>query len=536
MDPFPSFFRTLQRRQARNVYSWTLWYLEKLLWEFQTGPLLKELEDLSNSVAYKPCAPPELASENRSHKLSRDLTNNSVVELAAFIRSRSVSPVEVITSHLRRIDQLNPQLNAIVTLAPDALDRARVAQAELMSGKEVGPLHGVPLTIKDTIDTAGLRTTSGSRLRANYVPDRDASAVARLKAAGAIILGKTNIPEMALPYETDNPVFGRTNNPYALERTPGGSSGGEAAAIAACLSPAGLGSDLSGSIRVPAHFCGIVGLKPTTGVVSMEGHTPAAEGLLSLGACIGPMARTVADVSLLFNVVAEAERLAPPPTDFDLRGLGVAWYADAEGAPVSEETRSAVKTAAQALRAAGLEIREEKPPGISAGPRLWIELFSSAAGDQLSEFYRGREDEGGPLVSSLLRNRESQTDLSVKISRAERVAAAVVERAQLREDLLRWMEKTPLIVAPVGSTPAFAHGARRVEVNGESVSVFRAFSYPQACNVFGLPAIVVPAGQTAQGLPIGVQVIGRPFEDRTVLAAAAVIEAALGGWRAPREF
>src|SRR5260221_4759602 len=227
-------------------------------------------------------------------------------ELAALIQSRAVSAIDVVEAHLRRIEQVNPALNAIVTLNPNIIEQARSAETELMSGKAVGPLHGVPLTIKDTIDTGGLRTTSGSRLRANHIPDRDATVVARLKAAGAIILGKTNTPEMALPYETDNPVFCRTNNPHDLTRTPGGSSGGEGAAIAAFLSPAGIGSDLSGSIRVPAHFCGIAGLKPTMGRVPMEGHTPKAIGALSLGACIGPMARTVEDLELLFNVMADS--------------------------------------------------------------------------------------------------------------------------------------------------------------------------------------------------------------------------------------
>ena len=473
--------------------------------------------------------------------MDEDLTNKSAFELAALIRSHAVSPVEVVEAHLRRIDQINPLLNAIVTLAPDILDKARAAEAYLMSGKAPGLLHGVPLTIKDTIATEGLLTTSGSPLRAKHIPDRDATAVAQLKAAGAIILGKTNTPEMAIPYETDNPVWGRTNNPYAVERTPGGSSGGEAAAIAACLSPAGLGSDLSGSIRVPAHFCGIVGLKPTTGVVSMDGHTPSAEGLLSLGACIGPMARTIDDLALLFRIIAEAppRELNTASTDgvTNVRGLRVAWYADDGIAPVTDETRAAVKAAALALSDAGLEVNEERPPGVSAGSRLWIELFSRAASDQLQEFYRGREDESGPLVSALIiGDREPETDLRYKIGKAERVAAAVLEREGLREELLRWMKTTALILAPVGSTAAFEHGAQRLEVNGRSIGVFRAFSYSQTFNVFGLPSVVVPAGQSAEGLPIGVQIIGRPFEEETVLAAAAVIEGTLGGWQRPPQF
>src|SRR5882672_1513484 len=188
-----------------------------------------------------------------------DLTALSATRLAALIRERVISPVEVVETYLRRIAELNPSLNAIVTLAPDLIEQAQAAEATLVRGEEVGPLHGVPLTIKDTIETAGLRTTSGSVIRAEHIPERDAPAVARLKAKGAIILGKTNTAEMAMDYTADNPVFGRTNNPHDFSRTPGGSSGGEAAAIATQMSAAGLGTDLAGSIRIPAHFCGIAG-------------------------------------------------------------------------------------------------------------------------------------------------------------------------------------------------------------------------------------------------------------------------------------
>ena len=396
--------------------------------------------------------------------------------------------------------------------------------------------------MKDTIETQSLRTTSGSVLRASHVPDRDATVVARLKAAGAIVLGKTNTPEMAIPYESDNPVFGRTNNPRRLDLTPGGSSGGEAAAIAAGLSPAGLGSDLSGSIRVPAHFCGIVGLKPTTGVVPMDGHTPSADGLLSVAACIGPMARTVADLDLILKIIADTRHLRTSDDSasfqqdsLEQRGLRVAWYPDDGVAPVTEETRGAIIAAAHALSDAGFEVNAEKPPGISQGSRLWIELFSRAATEQLRAFYLSRENEAGPLVSRLLQGFES-TDLQGKISQAENAAAAVLEREQLREALLHWMKKTPLILAAVGSTPAFEHGARRVTVKGESISVFRAFSYSQTFSVFGLPSVVVPAGLSVEGLPIGVQIVGRPFDESTVLAAAAILEESLGGWQRPALF
>ena len=451
-----------------------------------------------------------------------------------------MSPVEIVEAHLRRIEQINPALNAIITIAEDAIDRARQAEADLTAGKNAGPLSGLPVTIKDTIDTAGLRTTSGSRIRANRIPHQDAAVVARLKSAGAIILGKTNTPEMAIPYETNNPVFGRTNNPHNLRMSPGGSSGGEAAAIAACLSPAGIGSDLSGSIRVPAHFCGIAGLKPTTGRVSMDGHTPAATGPLSLGACIGPMARRVEDLAMLFKLLAD-------PTQFEmsqdeslqigrdqLRGLRVAWYTDDGVAPVSDEIRGGVEAAARALAAAGLQVNEVTPPGISRGTHLWVELFSQAAAKEIASLYRGKEDEAGSTVVHLLREFDEQpSDFEDKIKTAERLADALLERERLREELLRWMKMTPLILAPVGATVAFEHGAERLEVKGETISVFRAFSYAQTFNVFDLPSVTVPTGQSSEGLPIGVQIIGQPFNEQIVLAAASLIETSLGGWQPP---
>ena len=329
-------------------------------------------------------------------------------------------------AHLAQIDRLNGQLNAIVTLAPDLLEQAQEAESMLVSGQTLGPLHGVPITIKDTIPTAGIRTTSGSLARKDYVPTRDATAVARLKAAGAIILGKTNTPEMAIPYETSNEIFGRTNNPYDQRLTPGGSSGGEAAAIAACLSPGGVGSDLSGSIRVPAHFCGIVGLKPTSGLIPMDGHVPAAKGVLASGACIGPMARTVADVSLLFAVLAGIDSRPSLLTD-QVRGLKVSWYESDGVSPVSPETRSAVRAAVEALERAGLDCQEKRPAAVESGSRLWVELFAEAAANDLREFYSGCEHLAGALAGKILntdarRNQRGQMSLS-KLLMSETVCA-----------------------------------------------------------------------------------------------------------------
>ncbi|HEX7721307.1 MAG TPA: amidase [Pyrinomonadaceae bacterium] len=457
-----------------------------------------------------------------------DLLSKSLPEVALLITSRAISSVDLVETYLNRIEEVNPALNAVVTISPDVLESARCCDSELARGNIIGPLHGIPLTIKDTIATKGMRTTSGSRLRADDIPQQDAPVVTRLKAAGAIILGKTNVPEMAIPYETDNPVFGRTSNPHDLSRTPGGSSGGEAAAIAAGLSPAGIGSDLAGSIRVPAHFCGIAGLKPTTGSVPMEGHLPLAIGALSLGASIGPMARRVADLALLFSVIADkSEARFFDEGVNELGSARVAWFTHDEVAPVTEDVANAVRQAASILSEAGLNIVEERPPSISQAPGLWVELFSRVANEQIQSFYRGREQEAGPLVSALFQTPHLET-FEEKANAAETLANAVLERERLREELLRWMRQTPLIVAPVSATPAFTHGATRVDVKGESISVFRSCSYSQTFNVFGLPAAVVPVARTRDGLPIGVQVICRPHNERSVLAAAAIIEQSAG--------
>jgi Asp-tRNA(Asn)/Glu-tRNA(Gln) amidotransferase A subunit family amidase len=272
----------------------------------------------------------------------------------------------------------------------------------------------------------------------------------------------------------------------------------------------------------------------------MEGHTPSASGVVALGACIGPMARRIEDLALLFGVLAEPTQFEAAQNEseiFDLkrlRGARVAWYTDDRVVPVADEIKLAVKSAAQALADAGLEIIDEIPPGISKAPQLWIDLFSRAANSEIAALYRGREDEAGPQVARLLRSfSEESNEFEDRIETAERLAGAVLERERAREELLRWMKTTPLILAPVGATAAFAHGAARVEITGQSISVFRAFSYSRTFNVLGLPSVAVPAGQASAGLPIGVQIIGRPFEERTVLAAAAIIEEALRGWRGP---
>lgn len=462
-----------------------------------------------------------------------ELTGLSAKKMAELVRGRAVSPVEVVEAYLDRIEELNPSLNAIVSLAPDILERAREAEEAVMRGQSLGPLHGVPVTVKDTFDVAGLRSTSGSLVRAGRVPERDAGAVARLRAAGAIILGKTNVPEMALTYDSENPVFGRTNNPHDLTRTPGGSSGGEAACAAASLSCAGLGSDLVGSIRIPAHFCGIPGLKPTAGTVSGEGHCPEMTGRLKEAAAFGPMARYVEDLALMFDVLigSNADTSLSELQDAELLSLRVAWYVHDGCVPVTQETSQAVERAAHALADAGIEVRNERPAGVERGAALWLERFSPDVIDAVRMVYRTPQDEerAGSAVRALLRRAAN----AYAKSDAERFKIDE-ECASLRQSIIEWMDTTPIILAPVGAVTAFEHGARKVRVEDEEINVFDAFSYAQAFNSFNLPVACVPAGRTSEGLPVGVQIVGRPFHEKTVLKVARLLEEALGGWQPPQ--
>lgn len=452
-----------------------------------------------------------------------DLTSLSLSELSKLLQLRAVSPVEVVEAHLRRISEINPGLNAVVTLAEDSIEHAKWAEDVITRGESKGPLQGLPLTVKDTIETAGLRTTSGSLMRANFVPQADAPAVARLKEAGAIIIGKTNAAEMAMDYTAYNPVFGRTNHPQDSSRTPGGSSGGEAAAIAAHMSPGGIGSDLAGSVRIPAHFCGIAALKPTAGRVPGGGQMPPANGPYSLGSVVGPMARNVADLSLLYSSLSGTPLPFISEHQVGLRGARIAWYADDDVSPVTTETRAAVQTAARILEDAGLRVEERRPPGIERGHELWLKMFSRASVLFLRSIYTGNEEKGGDFVSWRLAHADDEP-----VQTIDEYINSWMERDFLRGELVRWMEDVPIILAPVGATAAFEHGAHKVEVNGQNTSIFRAFSYCQTYNVFDLPVVVVPVGKTAEGLPIGVQVIGRPFEEEAVLAAASLIEGGLG--------
>src|SRR6266852_4045191 len=334
----------------------------------------------------------------------------SAVSMAERIRRKELSPVELVESHLSRIQELNPKLNAFVQVdAEGARRQARVAEAAVGNAEELRPLHGVPISIKSSIEVAGLRRESGSKMRAGFVAAQDAPLVIRLRQAGAIILGVTNTPEMLMAWETDNLLYGRTNNPWDLERTPGGSSGGEAAAIAAGMSAGGVGSDGGGSIRVPAHFSGICGLKPTPGRIPATGHFPVSAGPFALLGVVGPMARTVGDLKVLFEVMQcpdDGDPSAAPvpvrwPENDDLKGLRIGYFEDDGRTPVTPETRAAVRTAAEGLRRAGFQVQPFRPEELELARQLWWKIFGVAGGMVLGPMMQGHEAEISPLLRRL---------------------------------------------------------------------------------------------------------------------------------------
>jgi Asp-tRNA(Asn)/Glu-tRNA(Gln) amidotransferase A subunit family amidase len=457
--------------------------------------------------------------------------------MAEEIRKKKISPVELVEAHLARIEQLNPRLNAFVQVDAEGARRAaREAESAVMREKILGPLHGVPVSVKSSLAVAGLRCESGTRLRAGVVPDQDAPLVARLRAAGAIVLGVTNTPELLMAWETDNLLYGRTNNPWDVERTAGGSSGGEAAAIAAGMSAGGVGSDGGGSIRVPAHFSGICGLKPTPGRIPATGHYPVSAGPFALIGVVGPMARAVADLKVLFEVMQGPEvgdTCAAPvalrwPSEEGVRNLRVGYFEDDGRTPVTVETRTAVRTAAEGLRRAGFQVEHFQPEGIEEARQLWRQFFVVAGGMLIRPMFEGREAELSPILKQFLEWSAAEPGLS-----GEMMIEAWIGRDVLRAKFLAKMEKYPILLCPVAAIPAFRHGERSWQVEGKTVNYLDAWSYAEFFNLLGNPAAVVPVGRSAEGLPIGAQIVGRPWEEEEVLAVAAALEKECGAWEIP---
>jgi Asp-tRNA(Asn)/Glu-tRNA(Gln) amidotransferase A subunit family amidase len=456
--------------------------------------------------------------------------------MAAAIRDRRFSVVELVQAHLRQIRRLNASLNAFVSIDEErAIAMAKVADALVAARGPLGPLHGVPVTVKSSIDVAGLLCETGTRLRKGYVPESDAPLVSRLKSAGAIVLGNTTVPECLMAWETHSALYGQTNSPWDQERTPGGSSGGEAAAIAACCSAGGIGSDGGGSIRVPAHFSGICGLKPTPGRIPATGHFPASVGPFALLGVVGPMARTVQDLQLLFDAVAGPDNGDPngvplPLKKVDqtaLRKSRIGYFEDDGRVPVTPETRAAVQQAAQALRDDGFNVDPFLPAGLEEAHRLWHVLFIDGVAMLLRQAYAGREADMYEIVREILDYAEKDPPIT-----AQSLLDTLFGRDILRARFLEQMDRYPILLCPVSASPAFRHRERAWTIEGKTVEYVDSFCYSQWFNLLGNPAVVVPMGRSPEGLPIGIQIVGRPWEEERVLAVAACVERA-GGWKEP---
>ena len=476
---------------------------------------------------------------------------SSAAELAAAIRARRLTASALVDLYLARIEKHNGALNAICTLdAAGARRRAKEADQAIARGELWGPLHGVPMTIKDAIETAGVRTTGGHPPLKDHVPQRDAPAVARLRNAGALLLGKTNVPPLSADYRADNEIFGRTNNPWNLERTPGGSSGGAAAAVAAGLSAFDVGSDLAGSVRTPVHFCGLFGLKPTERRVPNTGHIPEPPGLpraVRHMNTLGPLARSVEDLVTVTKIMSgpdDAEwDLAPvpwiDPPDKPLRAHRFAWSVDFAGIPVLQETKKAIERLASQLARAGCAIEQKNPEGFDfhAAWETWGEIAiterAATGGD------RSRE-----RVAAL--NKTLGESWAVARGSARGMQATVADymvALNRRDALITALEKFfrhhDAFICPVTVSAAIGHVpfGTPIDVDGAKVPYFIAgTAYTCPFNLTGHPSVVLPLAKTRDGLPLGVQLVGPRWSEPALLAAAQKVALITGPFTPPPDY
>jgi len=450
-----------------------------------------------------------------------DVLTRSGTEQARLIRNGEVSSAELVDAHLKRIEQNNPSLNAVVQVLADEKHKPRRAAH--------GPLAGVPFSIKDSIEVAGTVCTAGTLgLKSAPASTRDATLVARLRAAGAIPIARTNLPDLLFAFESDNLIYGRTNNPYDLSRTSGGSSGGEAALIAACGSPFGLGSDAAGSVRLPAHFCGIAGIKPTSGRLPRTGHVPPAGGWIETLWQIGPMARRVEDLCALMPLLAYTDGLDRTvigmpngnPADVRLGDLRIAFFTDNGIVPADPETIAVVQRAAAALASEVQVMDERRPPGIEESYEHEMRMIGPDGGDGLRAYLEAiGSTRTHPLLDGWLAKLEPyRTSIAG-------FAQYWADLDRFRARMFAFLEDYDAILSPVCAHAALPHGTSIDE------GTFQGFSYTMTHNLTGWPAAVVRCGQTESGLPIGVQIAAHPWREDVALRIVGRIEELFGGWQ-----
>ncbi|MDB5081544.1 MAG: Amidase [Chloroflexi bacterium] len=455
-----------------------------------------------------------------------ELIFSSATTLAQAIRDREISSEELVKAYLARIEAANPQINAVVQLrAEGALAEARAYDAALARGQIKGPLHGVPMTVKDSLETAGVISTSGTVVRADFVPTRDAVPVARMQAAGAIMLGKTNLPELLMGLESDNLIYGRTNNPFDLTRTCGGSSGGEAAAQAAGFSAIGLGSDTGGSVRIPAHFCGVAGIKPTTGRVARTGQFPPYGGLTDRMSQVGILARKVEDLVLGLPLISgvdwQDQSVVPmplgDPRSVGIKGLRVSFHTDNGLAAPTPETVAAVQAVARLLADAGAGVEEKRPPALEETLEIALPLLVPEGGNTFPSRMKPLGLHPGnvsPLLLGFIKLRKEEPSLTIP-----EIVGLMARWDRFRATMLGFIQDYDVIISPACAGPAMRHG--------ETLENIGAFSYAMTYNLTGWPVVIVRAGTSPEGLPIAVQVIAQPWREDVALAVAQHIESQL---------
>lgn len=451
------------------------------------------------------------------------LVDESVVRLSAQIRKREISSHEVVKAFLDRIAEVNGKLNAVVQLrTQEALKAANSRDMELAKGRIRGPLHGVPFTIKDSFDTQGLVSSAGTSGRAKFVPKQDATVVQRIREAGGILLGKTNTPELTLSYETSNRIYGTTYNPYDLSRTPGGSSGGAAAILAASGSPLDIGSDSAGSLRLPAHFCGVASLKPSSGRVPRTGHIISFSGPLQALTHVGPMARYVQDLKLVLSIVAGVDAFDPhivpramKGTTTDLAPLRVAYFPDNGRCTPTDATRSTIDSVASLLKSQVASTKRVFPRFLDEAAGLYGKLVAADGFQWAKRILDASKTKPESVTLPMIRK-------PPRAKTSAEFTELVEQWHQIKSRSLRFWRDFDVLICPVAAAPA--HKSRQAAPKSS-------FSYSAAINVTGWPSVVVRAGTSPEGLPIGVQVLAPMWREDRALAVAELIEQKLGGWQ-----
>lgn len=457
--------------------------------------------------------------------MNSEIFYQDATSLAELIRNREVSPVEVVQAHLDRIEIVDRKVNAVVTVADDALRAAKAAEAAVLAGHELGPLHGVPFTVKDSIDTAGVLTQRGSPIFRGRVPDADATSVARMKKAGGILLAKTNLPEFSYWIESDNLLSGRSNNPWDLERTPGGSSGGESAAIAAGMSPLGLGTDLAISVRGPAAQTGIVSLKATHGRVPMTGIWPRAPRRFWH---VGPMARSIRDLALAFSQLSGPDGLdafASSTAQFDAgvgrspyRQLRVGWMVEPGFGPVDPEVTATVEAAAEALKGVGCFVEPVSIPALERD--FALEVFNRLHVMEMKPAF----DEATAGRSKDELYKMARTMLALPDTTMKDYIDAEQAAERLRDGYAEYFTKYDALITHVLPIPAHKHGVDTFDINGQTVDATYLQGATVPLNLTGLPGISMRFGTSKEGLPINVQVVGSWHAESTILHLASLLE------------